>query len=396
MSKFFVFFAIFISGFSNEIFRVNIGKMWSGIEILCFLNFIFVVFVNRFRMEKNIFPMLFILMAILISLIVNFNNFPFEHYIGDTKSLATSYGSRMILSFYQMVFLLLCFVSTYNILIHSKLKSVEIERLAMYAVSTFSLFGILFLIMNLLGMTVPIIQSNEKSYGIYRLYSFALEPQFAGLYIAIGLAISVRMKNKLHIAINTISILLTVSTTVILGFACAFVYYIYKKNNIRLKIMLSPMIVLVLLLAFYYSSGKVGLYYQLLTTGEELDMVARVKSLYVAISLLLDNPYFGIGWGNFSYYFEWRGEEVITNVANIILRILTDVGFVGFLFYIPFFIWCYKLFKISDYEYRAYFVLIFVYFSINSTAFLQPSFWVLLQYVHFVSNNRDVNIGKMG
>ncbi|ELX8380588.1 O-antigen ligase family protein [Providencia stuartii] len=385
MNKLLLFLLFFLSGVTNDVLKINIVKSWSLIEIYCVFVFFVLAFSKKILLNKVIYSYISLLVGVILSLLLNLSSFSFEHYVTDVSSIGTTYGPRMVLSFLQMLFGLICIISSYSLIKASGISNYEISNILLMSISLFSLIGIIFLIMNSIGIQIPIIQSNEKSYGSYRLYSLSVEPQFAALFISLGVAISLHLKKKVLFILNILALVLTLSTTALVGLVIATIYYIHKKYSIKYRIFIAPVIILSSVILIYLSIDKIQLFFNLMTTGENLDALARVKSIFVAYDLFKGNPMFGVGWGNFSFYFDWRGNEVITNIGNLFLRIIVETGLVGFILFIPILYWFYCLFKISNVECKSYLIILLVYFMTNSTAFLQPVFWITTQYIYIIS-----------
>jgi len=253
------------------------------------------------------------------------------------------------------------------------------------ATTIFSIFGLIFYLSNIFGINIPLIQSNDLSYSVYRLYSFGLEPQYSALFIIPGVMISYFNKWYILLCINFIALILTFSTSVLLGFIVAIILYTFKNVKFTYQLLLLPFSFLFIYMFYELAGEKILSFISVLSGDNDGTNDARAFSIITAIDLLNEYWMGGIGWGNFSFYFSWRSEERVFNLGNIFLRILVEGGLFSLLVSIFLSRYIYNYIKVIKNAYSLILITFFIYFIANSTMFSMMCFWIYLIIFEYLS-----------
>lgn len=379
----FILFLLFIFSINNEPLSIKIVKSWNISELIMMSMSILIILNNKVQINKLHKISFLLVLWMLVCVLYNINNFPAEHYVTEESSIFTRYGTRSLATTAQIAFNILMSMILASYLISLPISGFTILKSYVRSITLFSLFGIIIYILQVIGFKFGFIQSNELSYSSYRLYSLAREPQYTALWIVPAIFISLKYKFKLDLIICFIALFLTRSTSVIFGFGVASLFYSIKRYGIKNVIKLFPLLLLIIImvLSLTYQKGF-AFVNSLMNVGDDTNDFARGYSMYLASKLAADNLSFGIGWGNFSYYFIWRGEEKIFNIGNIFLRSLSEIGVIGFLIISILFKRIYDYSRICGLEYVCILITFLVYFMANSTYFTFISFWIYLSLLY--------------
>lgn len=382
----------FLLGINNDPLSINIVKKWHFIEIISILILMYVIFGKKRMLTNSFFNLSIIFVAwSIFCLIIAFDYFPYEHNITESKSIFTTYGTRGTFVLFQLVFNISLALGLYSFLVLSKVSPLKIELCWVSAVTASCLLGILVYLLQQLGMEFSFIQSNMVSYSKYRLYGLSLEPQYMALYIMPVCFVS--LKNKWHgsLAICTSAFILTFSTTLLLAFGVALFWLYLRTGNVKHKLKYLPLLLMLLPVIVFFSYEKAYSFFSsIASVSDSTTDYARAYSMYIAAQLIQEHWLTGVGLGNFSYYFEWRGEEKIFNVANIFLRVATETGFIGLFFFVASLYSLNKKIRSIDPYYYAIFICTMVYFLVNSTFYFMLSFWLLFSLILAIKRGREI------
>lgn len=384
---FYLFIIIFFCGVNNDPLSVRIIKDWKLVEILT-IPLVILLFYVKNNIKYFNFQKIALILVIwcFISLIINKNTLPFDYFVTDSKNIFTMYGTRGWLVSGQLLFYILLSVFLLNYLYYLKISQSILEMVIIKAITLFALIGIVIVSSQILGVKFPFVQSNELSYSTFRLFSLSREPQYAGLWLSFGFFIAMKRKKFIPLSIILLAILLTRSSSVIAGLLVAFFWIYFFKIKIQVKLVSIPIVIIALFIVSYLTADKILAFYNSLSNvNSSTSDFARSYSMYVALKLIPDNFITGIGLGNFPYFFEWRGEEKIFNIANIFIRIMTECGIVGIFFFVLFVRSIIKALKKSNNEYFCILIVLFVYFMVNSTYLFFASFWFELTLLCYLS-----------
>ncbi len=389
--KYILFCIIFIAGITNDVLCVHIGKKMSPIELSLYAIFFMMVFYGKFYVSKVPYYMLALSGAFFFSTVMNINSLPASNYI-LAPSVYTNYSTRSLFVSLQFFMLTLTIVGFRTFLYRMHIKAKDVVDIVIKATTLFALLGIFFYFLNILGVDVSLIQSNEKSYGRYRLYSFAVEPQYAALFMTFGLFTSFFEKDYGKFIIIALATLLTFSTGVLLGIFSAMVFYYFYKRFTLKKVLAG----LCFMIAFSYFAQafiipKIIGTFSVLQGNASVNVEARASSILQGVELFKDNWLKGVGWGNFSFYYTFRGEEKIVNLSNIFLRVWLEGGLLSFVILLSFVFYLYKILRRMPVQYSLICIVYLVYFMPNSTAFLQPYFWIFIILIESLYNSNKFN-----
>ena len=390
------FLVCFLSGVTNHFFRLNIFKSWALIEVFAvFLSVVF-LFYKRLPINKVFLCGLIIAVWSFFSVYLNSHSFSSSYYVTDVSTLFTEYGTRGYLVSLQLLFNLFVFVSVLAVFRYLKYSAEGMMRFYTYAACLFSLIGLVVYVGQLLGMKFGFVQSNEVSYSKYRFYSLAVEPQFAALFLLPGVAFAVQLRRFLLATLLVVSLLLTFSTSILAGVAVVLLIKWMLSSSMKDKVRSLPLVVTLIgaLVPFVYVKAS-AFVSSAISVGDGTNDFQRVYAMYVAVNLIAENWFYGIGWGNFPFYIEWRGEEKIVNLASLPLRFLCELGFIGGVLFIFFASKVWGVVKLAPSSFRFVYGVVAVYFLVNSTYFAMPSFWVFLAFTVYVSEvNYDFKVRR--
>jgi len=376
---------ILFAGITNDILSIHIVKKMSIVEIVLILMTIY-----YFMIKRKVKVTLLIKYLLLLSAAFFFSSFYTSDYLpGNTfvvsPGLFTSYETRSYMSSFQFLYLVILTITFSTFLYNTKISKYKLEKSIAIATTIFSIFGLVFYISNILGINIPLIQSNDLSYSMYRLYSFGLEPQYSALFIIPGVMISYFNKWYILLCINLIALILTFSTSVLLGFIVAIILYNFKNVKFTYQLLLLPFVFLFIYMFYELAGGKILSFISVLSGDNDGTVDARALSIITAIDLLNEYWMGGVGWGNFSFYFSWRNEERIFNLGNIFLRILVEGGLFSLLVSIFLSRYIYNYTKVLKNAYFLILITFFIYFMANSTMFLMMCFWIYLIIFEYLS-----------
>ena len=175
------------------------------------------------------------------------------------------------------------------------------------------------------------------------------------LVIGITASISYFMAKRKSILINiilistmTISLLLTGKRAHIVFIAASIIvaYYLYNSNKkkgriLKIMLLIAGIVLIIMLLATFIPD--LNLFYTRFIETSEAGDVSLGRFMYYnqAWNIFMSNPLFGIGWGGFKYYYV-NYTDVYTAVHNVYLQLLCEIGIVGCLPFLLFFITMYR------------------------------------------------------
>lgn len=391
-----LFLIFFLLGVNNDPLSINIVKKWHLIEILSMLILTYVTLRYQRLLTNSFFSLSLIFVAWSILCMANaYDYFPYEHYITESKSVFTTYGTRGAFVILQLVFNVVLALGLYSFLVLSRFSPFKIEFYWVSAVGVSSLLGILIYLLQNVGFEFSFIQSNMMSYSRYRIYGLALEPQYMALYIMPACFIALKNKWYGRLAICMCAFILTFSTTLLVAFGVSLLWLYVRSGNVLQKVKYFPLLLILLPVVVYFSYEKAFSFVNSITSvSDSTSDYARAYSMYIAFQLIKEHWLTGVGLGNFSYYFEWRGEEKIFNVANIFLRIATEAGVVGLVLFAASLYNLHRNFKSLGLYYYAIFICMMIYFFVNSTFYFMLSFWLLFSLILAIKRGKEIEASR--
>lgn len=336
--------------------------------------------------ERSLYFFIGFMFVILISGIVNLNEIIYANTKGRTGI------EKFSLQYIVVVFyLLLSIYYYYNIktMKNPYVKIFKMIEISFYITLIYSFFQVLFILQFEIGRNVVtfvnplIIYRDTEINAFFRVQGVSFEPSCFGMYMSFALPWlmgwcylersfirqSIVIFGILTIFFSTSRTAYYVTIVEIIAFSILFYEKLFR--NIRKMIYLTSVIIILLGVCIYLennyewlSIGKVVFSFFDEGTTFSLSNVGRFGSQMAGINIFLQYPFLGCGWGQFGflvadYMPNWAyvTEEVIrwTNSAegtgwavvfNVYIRILAEIGIIGFFFWI--YIWVsifIKLFK---------------------------------------------------
>lgn len=404
--------------------------------------------------NNSFYAFAFLLIWLLLTGIANMNNMLEAEFKG------TDGITRFIIQYGTMMFYFLSALYIYNIFCKMALSKEKVLMLfenaimlSAYIMGAYSFFEIT----SLLGMEYCreivngidlLFRTNEFHGDIFsyvRIRSLTAEASFFGMYCGVIMPWLVwrafnntvspmkRAFNLLFLAYYIGLIIFSLSRTAYFIVLIEFLVFSisYRKQIVRnllamgakvgafLIVVMATLMwaisstvvieidVLDVLLSFTNSSNNVY----------ELSNIARIGSQWAGWYMFLDNPFFGVGYGQYLFYYAdyvpswaWISGEVqlwglnitgsvMTPSHGIYTRLLAETGFMGFL------AWLFILFSMlwgickSDVDLnrkRCYLMSIvaLILFGLNIDAFRIFYYWIFLGVVYFLER-RPVNDGRV-
>lgn len=305
--------------------------------------------------------------GILISALFNLNVIGNSYYKGRTGI------ERFLLSLFIIVF---CILSLNFIYLTIKKNNIDILKIRKYILASFilpavySLFEILHLSFNynnynnFMDKISYFIRGSECGFSQYfKLRAVSGEASWYSMYVAFIfpwiLSYVFTEKRKLKYILLNLYIILTIMCTysrtgyIILFiefilFFILFIKYLNKSIYINLKVIFPGVVLLGVALYFIFNKIELNSNFASLLDKTNNSNITRFNSQRVAIDIGVRNPLFGIGLGQYGFYFK----SLITNyfvnnelydvltlkiwpsTHNIHLRILCEMGFSGLVIWI--------------------------------------------------------------
>ncbi len=185
---------------------------------------------------------------------------------------------------------------------------------------------------------------------LYRLFSTALDPNFAGIFIVLGLLlalsrlINIKNSRNVNIALAVVSVLeliaiyLTYSRSAFIGLVIGLLSLLFFSG--RKKILIPAIIVIILGLVVFSNTKIEGL-----NPFRTASSFARVATTKQAVNIFLDNPVIGVGFDSLRYAqirYGFRSADLPipsnadAGTDNSYLFILVTTGIIGFAFFAKF------------------------------------------------------------
>lgn len=440
----------FLGGLGQELafYPLVIGMtIWLTGIILCREK----VYIPR---NYSFYAFAFLLVWLFLTGIANMNNMLEAEFKG------TDGTTRFIIQYGTMVFYFVSALYIYNVFCRLSLSKEKVLVLfenaiilSAYIMGAYSLFEIT----SLLGMDYcreivnsidTLFRINEVQGDIFayiRIRSLTAEASYFGMYCGVIMPWLVwhafnntvspmkRAFNLLFLAYYIVLIIFSLSRTAYFIVLIEFLVFSisYRKQIVRNLLAMGAkvgafLIVVMAALMWAISSTAVieidvlGVLLSFTNSSNnihELSNIARLGSQWAGWYMFLDNPFFGVGYGQYPFYYAdyvpgwaWMSSEVqlwglnitgsvMTPSHGIYTRLLAETGFMGFL------AWLFILFSMlwgickSDVDLnrkRCYLMSIvaLILFGLNIDAFRIFYYWVFLGGVYFLER-RPVNDGRV-
>ena len=205
----------------------------------------------------------------------------------------------------------------------------------------FVILLIQFLLKLLTGYEFPFLPSYGEYMGIYRFQLWFYEPSYLATYLMIWFTISLmqlilkgRREYIADVVMCLLMFLISTSTSGFLGIALAVcvVYCMWLARGITLKKLLFPILLLVIFLvcAIAFSSVFEVFLGRLFDSSLNEASGGRIAGWAETWQVFLENPFFGVGPGNYGLYLGQEAGYMPTNVSLELLATLGVGGFVAF------------------------------------------------------------------
>ncbi|MBI5470761.1 MAG: O-antigen ligase family protein [Ignavibacteriae bacterium] len=254
---------------------------------------------------------------------------------------------RMIYLIYALPFLLFIVIRNIHV------DSILLKMFAYAAIFHLVMLLLIFVYETLTGEVLYMSQLDWNDVGLRRRFAGPFgSPIIVGIFIPIvflfiyqGFRFNVipRMVMWGSAVISALLILVTFTRSVWLGAFAAFLYILYRTSEQGaeklIRVALFIVVVGVIVGVITYASPAV----QERLTGEE-NANFRIVMAQASINMILDSPFVGWGAGTFDevsdrYLFDALGVYITKDTSHVtILTILAELGIVGAVFYLSFFI----------------------------------------------------------
>lgn len=335
-------FIVFLGAFSlGEIIRFDLGsniyiKPVDVVAVILLFSWIiynFKSFIKKIRSDKLFSPVMWVTVIMCISLAVNFKNFS-----GNEIMIGLSYIIRWIL--YASLFFIIKSFS-------SKFKE-KILYMLLIMGGFFTLFGFIqyFFYSNLRNLYY--LGWDEH---MYRMFSTFLDPNFAGAFFVayliflLGLLSYFLKNNKIKQAslvglisiFSLISVFLSYSrSALIMLLTSIFIFSVLTKKWHWIFGFTLISLVFILISSRSFNVENINLFR--ITSAE-----ARIDSAKIAINIIKDNPFLGVGFNTYRYAqvkYGFRNpvgssiSHADAGTDNSFLFVLATTGIIGLIFYL--------------------------------------------------------------
>jgi len=138
------------------------------------------------------------------------------------------------------------------------------------------------------------------------------------------------------------------------------------------------------------------------TTQNNQSVQIRTELVKKSFEILINNPAFGIGWGNFNANINTIGKGVIQydNAHNVFAQLIATAGvqsLLVFIYILALSVYEFKIFVLKLYNSKfvgysimfCYTFIIFIYGSVQLQIFVQSSFWLFCAVIIGLNKNRS-------
>ena len=226
----------------------------------------------------------------------------------------------------------------------------------------------------------------------FRPSSFFAEPSFLGFYIALYSIYRIDNKYKfpfsfLFANILILHILGNRSGEVILIFMMLYILFDKKFGKKTSLTFFSIAMFLVFFFGYYFSTE---LFENITYKNTDGSIVERVRLFILGLQIYQDNIFFGIGLGNIGDYV-WVKNNLyffpVMNLTNMYVQFLTEVGTIGFVILIIYFI------KLFSYSYSTI-ALLMAFFLIGGYALFYIFLFSLFNSIYLQESYSENFISK--
>ncbi len=325
----------------GQLVRLNI----SGTEIVLHLNDLAVIPILIIGLRKITGPLtkplLFFLIAIVISLLVNFRNFSLDQ-------LAT--GALYPLRFYAYAGLYFTLVK------HPEFKRV-ISRWLMLSVLIIAITGLL---QYVFLPDVSFLKAFDWDDHYYRLVGSFLDPGFTGAILVLGLLVAFINRSWIIIPVY-IALALTYSRASYLMYLVSFTVVAFYRKSV--KIILIAGLILALTIPMLPKTTGEGT-----KLGRENSITARINNWKQTLTVWQQYPLFGVGFNTYRYIADIVPQSHSGGADSSIFLVLATTGIFGTAAYL-YLLWV--MWKIGDKNllFKASFIGIIVHSFFNNTLF---------------------------
>lgn len=198
-----------------------------------------------------------------------------------------------------------------------------------------------FLLKLVTGYELPFLPSYGEYMGIYRFQLWFYEPSYLATYLMLWFTFSLiqlllggKREYVTDVLMCLIMFLISTSTSGFVGIALAVfvVYCMWLSRGITLKKLLFPLLLLVIFLVCLAAFPSVFEVFLGRLFDSSLDDASggRIQGWAETWRVFLENPFFGVGPGNYGIYLGQDEGYVPTNVSLELLATLGIGGFVAF------------------------------------------------------------------
>lgn len=302
-------------------------------------------------------------------------------YIYNHQNLDEKGFNHIILYFVSFFFYYLCFYLALDFL-----GKIQVQKVIYYSLLILAFVGTVEVLMfYLYGYEVyATFLDHGENAGVYggffpRMRSLFNEPSHLALFvISISVFVwDISFKAKLLVAYV---LFWTFSTSAAFGIVLSlFLYTLYNfyfNRSIKYKIYL--LLFTIFSVSSYALLIQTPLFIKLLNfiSSSNSSGNTRRDAVINSLQYLGDNPLIGLGPAFYYNYFE-------TGLFNLYLQLYIEVGFLGLLLFISFYLYHFKAVLSKPIYFIAYFALFFQYVGMNH--YYLPGMWMLLAYIHYNS-----------
>ena len=333
-----IFFFMFLSTLliGADVIGINVGINLRLDQIFLVITTLLMILRNRYRLVKNKWIILFLILS-LISVVSGFN------------------VARGVLFYFSIVYnVVFIFYLYYNFLYYyGPRRFMKIFRSTMYF--QFFLLLLQFGLIMAFNYEIPFMPSYGEFKGIHRFSLWFYEPSYFATYVSIWLCVSlyffliVNKKNYiLDVILSLIMLVISTSTSGFVAIAVTFVliYLLWILKSISIKKILFLVFIIVAIIAFRLIFSHLFDIFisRLFNSSLDSSTGGRVSMWFETYGVFKDNPWFGVGPGNYGLYL---GFDTAYVPSNVTLDMMATLGiFATIVFYALFLSLIYNALKV--------------------------------------------------
>lgn len=305
-----------------DMFSVEIKFTFKLPQLLLMMLTGLLIITKKYKLRKDKLMIAFVVTSLISTL------------FALSLSLAIPYYIYILCNIITIYFCISSYVEQYGVK-----KIIELLRITFFTQLGILLFQ--YVLVVLFKYEIPFMPSYGEHFGVPRFRLWFYEPSYMATYVLVWLTLGLTMffvynkKDYLKDIIGaTIILVLSTSTSGFVGIAASFglVFLIWILKGWNRKKLIIPIILLGMLIGVrIIFPDMYELFIGRLFNSSLNDASGgRIDKWIVTFKVFLEQPFFGVGPGNYGFYF---GESIEYVPSNVTLDLLATLGIFGMIFY---------------------------------------------------------------